>query len=357
MTGAATRTSISAPRSRNRGSDLKIDLTDSHAQVASFINSSYPNMYSSVVVALSYLIDPDTPKNDGTFRPLEIIAKPGTVVWANPGAPVTLATNHCAPGDHRGDHQGAGAGLPGARDGRLGPPLPHRDPGQATRAARHPTAIRPDARSSGISSRRGPAAARRRPATAGPAPANGRRPAASSSAASKSPRCASRCSSRRTSSARIPAAPGRYRGGPGGVVEMVVETAEPAIGNTAGDGVSYGACGILGGEDGLPHRYLLHSGNDEPRADPDQGNRPRDPPRRPSRPRIRRRRRLGRPREARSGRDRGGCRERVCDAMTAARFESPPPLAGEGQGGGIEPRQHARRISDAGARPTASAGI
>src|SRR4029078_245090 len=52
-------------------------------------------MYSAVVVALSDLIDPDTPKNDGTFRPLEIVAKPGTVVWADPGAPVTLATNHC----------------------------------------------------------------------------------------------------------------------------------------------------------------------------------------------------------------------------------------------------------------------
>ena len=42
-----------------------------------------------------YLIDPQTPKNDGTFRPITMIAKPGTVVWANPGAPVTLATNHC----------------------------------------------------------------------------------------------------------------------------------------------------------------------------------------------------------------------------------------------------------------------
>src|SRR4051812_43195450 len=77
------------------GSDLKIDLSDSHPQVTSFINSSYPNMYSAVVVALSYLIDPHTPKNDGTFRPLKVIARPGTVVWANPGAPVTLATNHC----------------------------------------------------------------------------------------------------------------------------------------------------------------------------------------------------------------------------------------------------------------------
>ena len=62
-----------------RGSDLTIDLSDSHPQVTSFINSSYSNMYSSVVVALSYLIDPDTPKNDGTFRPITVIAKEGTV--------------------------------------------------------------------------------------------------------------------------------------------------------------------------------------------------------------------------------------------------------------------------------------
>ena len=78
-----------------RGSDLVIDLSDSHPEVASFINSSYPNMRSAVVVALSYLIDPDTPKNDGAFRPVTVIARQGTVVWANPGMPVTLATNHC----------------------------------------------------------------------------------------------------------------------------------------------------------------------------------------------------------------------------------------------------------------------
>ena len=43
-----------------------------------FVNSSYPNMRSAVVVALAYLIDPHTPKNDGAFRPVEVIAKPGT---------------------------------------------------------------------------------------------------------------------------------------------------------------------------------------------------------------------------------------------------------------------------------------
>src|SRR5262249_32332235 len=60
--------------------------------------------------------------------------------------------------------------------------------------------------------------------------------------------------------------PGQYRGGPGGVVEMVVETAAPAVGNTAGDGVRYGACGILGGADGGPHRYTLPSQGQPPRA-------------------------------------------------------------------------------------------
>ena len=45
---------------------------------------------------------------------------------------------------------------------------------------------------------------------------------------------------------------GRYRGGPGAKLEMVVEVAEPAVANTAGDGVRHGACGMLGGEDGDP---------------------------------------------------------------------------------------------------------
>jgi N-methylhydantoinase B len=52
---------------------------------------------------------------------------------------------------------------------------------------------------------------------------------------------------------------GRYRGGPGGELELVIETAAPAVGNTAGDGVKYGACGLLGGKDGKPHRYWLQS--------------------------------------------------------------------------------------------------
>src|SRR4029077_6396286 len=59
---------------------------------------------------------------------------------------------------------------------------------------------------------------------------------------------------------------GKYRGGPGGVVEMVVETAEPAVGNTAGDGVRYGACGILGGKHRATDRYSLPPEGRPPRA-------------------------------------------------------------------------------------------
>ena len=54
---------------------------------------------------------------------------------------------------------------------------------------------------------------------------------------------------------------------------MIVETAEPAVGNTAGEGVRHGACGILGGADGTTHRYALYSGN---------ADRARSRPRRPA---------------------------------------------------------------------------
>jgi N-methylhydantoinase B len=52
---------------------------------------------------------------------------------------------------------------------------------------------------------------------------------------------------------------GQYRGGAGSELDLVVEIKEPALGNTAGDGVRHGACGLLGGKDGLPHRYVLRS--------------------------------------------------------------------------------------------------
>ena len=246
------------------GSDLKIDLSDSHPQVTSFINSSYPNMYSSVVVALSYLINPHTPKNDGTFRPLDVIAKPGTVVWANPGAPVTLATNHC------------GQEIIEAIIKALAPACPERAMagwGRRFRIAiqgKDPRAPGPDGGPGGkpfiwhfFQARPGGGAS-----SAGDGwPGGGEWQAAGGI----------KFGSLEVTEVRFPlffkthefrtdsGGAGQYRGGPGGIVEMTVETAEPAVGNTAGDGVKHGACGILGGTDGLPHRYTLYSGNQPPR--------------------------------------------------------------------------------------------
>jgi N-methylhydantoinase B len=239
-----------------RGSDLVIDLSDSHEQVASFVNSSYPNMRSAVVVALSYLIDPDTPKNDGTFRPLTVIAKPGTVVWANPGAPVTLATNHCA------------QEILEAIVKALAPACPERVMagwGRRFRIAiqgKDPRSDKPfiwhffQARPGG-----------------GASPAGDGWPGAGEWQAAGG----IKFGSLEVTEVRFPlffrrhefrpdsGGAGKYRGGPGGVAEIVVETAEPAIGNTAGDGVRYGACGILGGSDGAPHRYTLYSEEQPPR--------------------------------------------------------------------------------------------
>ncbi len=239
------------------GSDLTVDLSDSHDEVTSFINSSYPNMYSAVVVALSYLIDPHTPKNDGTFRPITVIARPGTVVWANPGAPVTLATNHC------------GQEILEAIIKALAPSCPERAMagwGRRFRIAiqgKDPRTGRPfiwhffQARPGGGASSAGDGW-----------PGAGEWQAAGGI----------KFGSLEVTEVRFPlffkqhefrpdsGGAGQFRGGPGGIVDMVVETEEAALANTAGDGVVYGACGILGGEDGTPHRYMLHSGDEATRA-------------------------------------------------------------------------------------------
>jgi N-methylhydantoinase B len=50
---------------------------------------------------------------------------------------------------------------------------------------------------------------------------------------------------------------GQYTGGTGCDLQLVVETEEAAVANIAGDGIRHGARGMLGGQDGQPHHYLL----------------------------------------------------------------------------------------------------
>src|ERR1700747_3674313 len=83
-----------AAKVTKRGSDIEVDLSESDPQVTSFVNSSHANMHAAVAMAFFYLIDPETPKNSGALRPLRVVAKQGTIVWADPGKPVTLCTSH-----------------------------------------------------------------------------------------------------------------------------------------------------------------------------------------------------------------------------------------------------------------------
>ena len=233
-----------------KGSDLIVDLSDSHDQVIGFINSSYANTYSAVAVALSYLIDPHTPKNDGTFRPFRLITRPGTVVHANPGAPVTLATNHC------------GQEVVEAVVKALAPACPER--AMAGWGRRFRIAIQ------GVDPRTAKSFIwhlfQARPGGGGSIAGDGWPGAGEWQAAG-----GIKFGSIEVTEVRFPLffdrhefradsfGDGEHRGGPGVILELVAELKRPALGNTAGDGVRYGACGIGGGEDGAPHRYVLYS--------------------------------------------------------------------------------------------------
>lgn len=243
-------------RVTKRGSDIEVDLTESDPQVQSFVNSSYANMRSAVTIALSYLLDADIPKNDGVFRLLTVRAKPGTVVWAEEGRPVTLSTNHC------------GQEILEAVIKALAQSCPDR--AMAAWGKRFRIAI------SGRDPRR----------SSGRDPCRGRpfvwhlfhaRPGGGASSAGDGWLCGGewqaaggiKYGSVEMAEARFPlfflrhelrpdsGGAGQHRGGDGGAVLLRVESEGEARGNTAGEGVRHGCAGLLGGEDGAPHHYVL----------------------------------------------------------------------------------------------------
>ena len=238
-------------RVTKRGESLEVDLSDSAPQVKGFINSSWPNTMSAVTMAFAYLIDPRTPKNEGTFRPVTVKAKPGTIVWPNPPAPVTLCTNHCAQDVMEAMMRALAGSCP---DRALA--------GWSKRfriaiTGTNPRTKRPfiwhlfHARGGG-----GASAAGDGWCTAGEGQAAG----------------GIKFGSVEVAETRFPlffplhefrpdsGGAGRFRGGVGSVLEFHMETMAPARGNTAGEGVTYPPHGLLGGHDGTTHDYRLVSG-------------------------------------------------------------------------------------------------
>jgi len=233
-----------------RGSDLTVDITDCHPQVTSFINSSYANMRASVAMALAYLIDPDIPKNDGAFRPVTVIAREGTLAWAKPPAPVTLCTNCCAQEIGEAIIKALARACPARAMAGWGRRFRIAIQGTNPRTGRQFIWHMFQGRPGGGASSAGDGW----PGAGEWQAAGGIKFGSIEVTEVRFPLFFRRHEFRPDSGGD-----GRYRGGPGGELEFVVETEDAARANTAGDGVRHGACGMAGGKDGAPHLYRMIS--------------------------------------------------------------------------------------------------
>ena len=234
--------------------NMTIDLGESSPQVTGFINSAYANTRSLAHVAIMYMAPSDVPKNEGSMRPVKVIAPKGLIVNPNPPAPVCMSTNHC------------GEEIVEAVFKALAP-------------------VAPDAVNAGFSRRL-------RFAITGRNPRTGNRfiwhfffgrGGGGASRGYDGWSCvgevnvagAIRSPSVEITEERFPfkivrndlrpgsGGDGTWRGGLGAVFEMVYEGDEPAKLNMAGDGVINAPFGLFGGAPGLPHRYKVVSGGRE----------------------------------------------------------------------------------------------
>lgn len=235
------------------GETVEIDMSNSDAESRGFVNSSHANTQSAIAMAFSFLLDPATPKNSGTIRPLTVKLKRGTMVWPNEGLPVTMCTSHC------------GNEIIEAVITALSAATPERAMGGWGR--------------------------RLRLAIQGVDPRNGQkfiwhmfhaRPGAGGSINGDGWHCSGewhsagglKFGSIEVAEVRFPllfkshefrpgsGGDGQFKGGVGATMEMKVETDGPARANTAGDGIRYGARGIAGGQDGQPHDYRQQHARD-----------------------------------------------------------------------------------------------
>ncbi|MCP4224692.1 MAG: hydantoinase B/oxoprolinase family protein, partial [Actinomycetia bacterium] len=74
------------------GDRMLIDFSGSDDQIRGFKNSSLANTHSAAFLAVSSFFDTDIPRNEGTYRRVEIVAPEGSIVNARPPAPMTMNT-------------------------------------------------------------------------------------------------------------------------------------------------------------------------------------------------------------------------------------------------------------------------
>ncbi|MBM3485874.1 MAG: hydantoinase B/oxoprolinase family protein, partial [Alphaproteobacteria bacterium] len=74
------------------GETMTVDFTGTDPQMKGFKNSSIANTWSAVYMALIAYLNPNLPANEGTYRPVTIVAPEGTLVNPRPPAPMTMNT-------------------------------------------------------------------------------------------------------------------------------------------------------------------------------------------------------------------------------------------------------------------------
>ncbi len=230
------------------GDSMTIDLSESSPQVEGFINSAYANTRSLAHAAIMYLAPMDVARNEGSMRPVQIVAPRGLVVNANPPAPVCMSTNHCAEEVVEAVFKALAPAIPAAVSAGFSRRLRYAITGKDPRTGRQFIWHFFLARGGGGASEGFDGW----PNVGEINVAGGIRSPSIEVTEERFPFFIKRHELRPDSGGV-----GQWRGGLGAVCDLVYEGEGPALLNTAGDGIVVPPFGLFGGDDGLPHHYKI----------------------------------------------------------------------------------------------------
>ena len=230
------------------GDSMIIDLSDSSPQVEGFINSAYANTRSLAHAAIMYLAPMDVARNEGSMRPVQIIAPRGLVVNANPPAPVCMSTNHCAEEIVEAVFKALAPAIPAAVSAGFSRRLRYAITGHDPRTGRQFIWHFFLARGGGGASEGYDGWSNVGEVNV----AGGIRSPSIEVTEERFPFFIERHELRPDSGGV-----GAWRGGLGAVCDLVYEGEGPALLNTAGDGIVVPPFGLFGATDGLPHHYKI----------------------------------------------------------------------------------------------------
>ena len=236
------------------GDSMTIDLSESSPQVEGFINSAYANTRSLAHAAIMYLAPVDVARNEGSMRPVQIVAPRGLVVNANPPAPVCMSTNHCAEEVVEAVFKALASAIPGAVSAGFSRRLRYAITGSDPRTGRRFIWHFFLARGGGGASQGVDGWSNVGEVNV----AGGIRSPSIEVTEERFPFFIERHELRPDSGGA-----GAWRGGLGAVCDLVYEGEGPALLNTAGDGVVVPPFGLFGATDGLPHHYKIVSNGSE----------------------------------------------------------------------------------------------